>query len=563
MPAFDPLKQRMKIWACWSPPSKQPLQQDGTPAKSNNSDTWSTHAECQNACDLHESWGLSCMITEPYVGVDLDDCITDGVISPWARAIIDAAQTYTEISPSGTGLHLWHYRATGGLTPKNTKTKSVEIYFNGKFLTYTGDQVPGTPDKFSEYNPRIYSAAIAGVPGIPGVPAALAVSKPKTKLADVSQYSGRNEHLTSVAGLLRELHLEPDEIEQNLLNITSRLHLGNPLPAHEISTIARSIGSKPIAEVTGVPAAPEPEGWDINDLYRAKLPKRAALCKLENGTPVLTQFSVNQVSAWRGTGKTMFQLGWGIHLAAGKDFICYKNTGKPVRVLYIEGELPDIVLQERIELLAGGIIIEPGAFTIVSRDRMLAKGSNIPSLHTPEGRTFVERCIELYKPDVVFLDSIASLMQMGTNDEDNWIQFSQWVAVLRTSGLCIVQTMQMGKDSTRGSRGHSRLEDPLDVAIQLTIHDPELEYLNVKLAYPKFRHARKGVKPIIVTNAGDFKGWTWAQETDSLKSEALKLHERGMALDEIAKKLKKRYATVSEWLKMDLSPVESKREPEY
>src|SRR3954464_2650218 len=37
-------------------------------------------------------------------GLDLDSCLHDGLISPWAAAILDFVKTYTEISPSGSGL---------------------------------------------------------------------------------------------------------------------------------------------------------------------------------------------------------------------------------------------------------------------------------------------------------------------------------------------------------------------------------------------------------------------------------------------------------------------------
>lgn len=40
-------------------------------------------------------------------GVDLDGCLIDGVLLPWAQEIIDKFATYAEISPSGTGVKLY------------------------------------------------------------------------------------------------------------------------------------------------------------------------------------------------------------------------------------------------------------------------------------------------------------------------------------------------------------------------------------------------------------------------------------------------------------------------
>ena len=40
---------------------------------------------------------------DPYLVVDLDHCIEDGAINPDAEDIINHLNSYTEISPSGTG----------------------------------------------------------------------------------------------------------------------------------------------------------------------------------------------------------------------------------------------------------------------------------------------------------------------------------------------------------------------------------------------------------------------------------------------------------------------------
>jgi putative DNA primase/helicase len=40
-------------------------------------------------------------------GIDLDTCLEDGTLTPWARKIVDLFKTYTEVSPSGTGVKLF------------------------------------------------------------------------------------------------------------------------------------------------------------------------------------------------------------------------------------------------------------------------------------------------------------------------------------------------------------------------------------------------------------------------------------------------------------------------
>ena len=44
-------------------------------------------------------------------GIDLDCCLRDGTLAPWAAAILDLADSYAEISPSGSGVKVFFYLA--------------------------------------------------------------------------------------------------------------------------------------------------------------------------------------------------------------------------------------------------------------------------------------------------------------------------------------------------------------------------------------------------------------------------------------------------------------------
>jgi putative DNA primase/helicase len=83
---------------------------------------------------------------EKLKGIDLDHCIQPtGEIDQWAREILEALRTYTEISPSGDGFHLlvkgdlpdgYKHKITG-LGPE--KRGALEVYEEGRYLTITGD----------------------------------------------------------------------------------------------------------------------------------------------------------------------------------------------------------------------------------------------------------------------------------------------------------------------------------------------------------------------------------------------------------------------------------------
>jgi len=81
---------------------------------------------------------------DPYIGVDLDHCrdAETGEITPQARLVIQTLASYTEVSPSGTGIHVW---AQGTLPSGRRKKGPVEMYASGRFFTVSGWHFPGTP----------------------------------------------------------------------------------------------------------------------------------------------------------------------------------------------------------------------------------------------------------------------------------------------------------------------------------------------------------------------------------------------------------------------------------
>jgi Integrase core domain len=84
------------------------------------------------------------MITPPLVFVDLDhtyDRTTKSITDPQAQEVVHQLHSYTELSPSGTGLHMLAY---GALPGKNIHT-AIEMYGQDRFTTITTDHITGTP----------------------------------------------------------------------------------------------------------------------------------------------------------------------------------------------------------------------------------------------------------------------------------------------------------------------------------------------------------------------------------------------------------------------------------
>ena len=117
--------------------TKVPLTVDGWPASSTKPATWSSHAEVMGS-----STGVGpgfVLNGDGIVCIDLDHCLADGVLEPWAARILAATpKTYIEVSPSGDGLHIWG-RASGfsGGRRVGFDGGMVEVYATERYLTVT------------------------------------------------------------------------------------------------------------------------------------------------------------------------------------------------------------------------------------------------------------------------------------------------------------------------------------------------------------------------------------------------------------------------------------------
>lgn len=77
-------------------------------------------------------------------GIDLDHCRDParGTLDDWAQRIVSFFDSYTELSPSGTGVHIF---VAGVLTGAGRKHPQIEVYDRGRYFTITGRHLPGTP----------------------------------------------------------------------------------------------------------------------------------------------------------------------------------------------------------------------------------------------------------------------------------------------------------------------------------------------------------------------------------------------------------------------------------
>ena len=137
----------------WGKIPKNP--RTGGNARTNDPSTWGSMADAFEKMNRNAYEGIAIVITKrrdilpiDLVGIDLDDCrdADTGDIDDWAITIIDELATYTEVSPSGTGVKLlceatWPEESVA--CGRNFSSQKIEIY-REKYWCMTGHLVPGT-----------------------------------------------------------------------------------------------------------------------------------------------------------------------------------------------------------------------------------------------------------------------------------------------------------------------------------------------------------------------------------------------------------------------------------
>lgn len=139
-------------WVAWDAedrgadkPAKIPYSPaTGNRASSTNPNDWVGFDQAVAFASENNMAGVGFVFTvdDPYVGIDLDACLDPetGELHPEAREFVETFDTYTEISPSGTGLKM----IGRGQKPDGARCKSaevgfkeIEVYDQSRYFTVT------------------------------------------------------------------------------------------------------------------------------------------------------------------------------------------------------------------------------------------------------------------------------------------------------------------------------------------------------------------------------------------------------------------------------------------
>jgi putative DNA primase/helicase len=212
----------------------------------------------------------------------------------------------------------------------------------------------------------------------------------------------------------------------------------------------------PIRKSASEPNKPSLQAFGITDFLNIDIPPREMLL-----SPILPERSLAMLYAPRGVGKSWLGLSIGLAVAAGQPLLRW-SAPRPRNVLYVDGEMPLVSLQERLrEISAGyGGDIPNDGFRILAADNVEG-GIN---LSLEEGQQALEPL--LGDIDLLILDNLSTLLTSRSESaSDAWVPIQTWFLKLRREGKSVLLIHHAGTNGRQ--RGTSRREDALDTVIAL------------------------------------------------------------------------------------------------
>ena len=273
----------------------------------------------------------------------------------------------------------------------------------------------------------------------------------------------------------------------------------------------------------------------LDEFLKLDIPPREKLLD-----PILPERSLAMLYAPRGIGKSWLGLSIGLAVASGSDLLRW-SAPRPRRVLYVDGEMPLVSLQERIRLLSAAYAISNDGFRLLAADN-IDGGIN---LGAKEGQEALDPL--LCQTDLLILDNLSTLCaNRSESASDAWTPIQEWLLKLRRAGVSVLFIHHAGTNGRQ--RGTSRREDVLDTVIAL--RRPE-DYLpeqgaRFEIHFEKLRNRVDGDGAVpfeasIELSSGEGHeviSWSSHDLKPPLLEQAIELFKDGLTVREVASTLR-------------------------
>lgn len=293
---------------------------------------------------------------------------------------------------------------------------------------------------------------------------------------------------------------------------------------------------------TQEPALSFPQPIGLADFLAMELPPRELLL-----APWLPEKGLAMIAAPRGIGKTHVALNVACAVASGGSFLRWKAV-TPRPVLYIDGEMPAVALQERLARIAqhADMTPAPDALALMAAD---LGEFGVPDLSTPEAQAALMPLLEPY--DLVVMDNLSTLCRSGReNEAESWGAVQGFLLALRRAGKSALLIHHTGKNGAQ--RGTSKREDVLDSTLLLKQPDDYDASQGARFIVTFGKHRgffgddAKAFEAALDPASGL---WTVKEATASRDAEIRDMKEQGLSLRDIGCELGVNASTVSRALK--------------
>lgn len=464
------------------------LKDPRTHASTTDPDTWGDFEDALEGLASGLFDGIGFVFTKEIgiTGIDIDKCINDdGVLANHALDWVERCNSYTEISPSGKGLHIYVF---GKLEGKGFKRVLGEIYDTGRFFTVTGN-VWGEPCAVKPAQSAISYIAKAiqddGKPQQVELKAVDNVVQVQHNVismfcADVGcnelwhkrvRFPSQNEYDLAIATRAYMRGFSADEAAE--LIYQHRLKWNeNPEKGKRSDYIQRTLekaanvcvgnGTLPVAE-------PEPvEDYFTDGAWIANHPKKIKWL-VKNYIP---QGGMIWLFGMHSSYKTFVALDLVYHIALGLPW--RGNRVKQGNVIYVAGEgvgglgkrLKGLVQHYKRDIPEGALKITKGSVFLNEPVQMAAFKANLRA------------AIEANNISIVVIDTKSANMQGSDSDAAT---MNDWINVLRQLeiefGVTIVVIDHVGHGDQDRMRGASQQGGAADAAYRVQKPDAESNHI--------------------------------------------------------------------------------------
>jgi len=307
---------------------------------------------------------------------------------------------------------------------------------------------------------------------------------------------------------------------------------GQPLPDEPHSTSSLPDKTPPVRSVS------------IEAFLSMEFPPRTNILD-----PWLPSQGLAMAYAYRGVGKTLFALNVAYAVACGGQYLGW-NAPAPTGVLYIDGEMPAVVMQERLAVIVKSTGMTPQApFELLNQD-LLIQGAGMPRIDDGKDQLVIDSIIDSHPGiKLIVVDNISTLTSTKENEADGWLAAQAWALRQRAAGRSVLFVHHSGKNGQQ--RGTSRREDVLDTVLALR-HPADYDPNQGAVFEIHFEKARgiygddvKAIEARLMTGENGLSIWTTRTVEESTFARVVRMLQDGMTQSEISAELGIGKSTIS------------------